>query len=217
METQSMPGSALTTHVTLQPCANASQLALGTNGTIPILPLSTRCITVDAPETRAELSASDCSDSPDQQFVHANTTICHAASGLCIGAEHAGTKAGTKLDLNTFDHTDNMRWTYDTQTKTILHTRSGLCMSAGAAPGPPPAPPVPASPSVVSVNDSVVGVVDPEYLSVAYDTAAWLGIPWEGKGPTTAPDLANQRLRTIVSHLAPARLRIGGGAGDCQT
>lgn len=163
---------------------------------------------------------SDCSDSPVKQFVYsvANKTICHAASGLCIGAEHAAA-AGSKVDINTFDSSDNMRWSYDADRKTVLHKHSGLCMDAGIGPGPapPPAPPVPASPAVVSVNDSVVGVVDPEYLSVAYDTAAWLGIPWEGKGPTTPPDLADPRLRAVVSHLAPARLRIGGGAGDCQT
>jgi hypothetical protein len=134
-----------------------------------------------------------------------------------VGSEHAGKKAGSKLDINTADHTDNQRWLY-TSSKTIQHKLSGLCMSIGETPppSPPPTPAIPASPSLVVINDSIIATVDPEYLSLAYDTAAWLGIPWEGKGPVTAPNLQDPFLRRVVSHLAPARLRIGGGAGDCQ-
>ena len=51
---------AVGARVTLQPCANASRLALGASGTIPVLPLSAKCVEVVAPTARAELSAGDC-------------------------------------------------------------------------------------------------------------------------------------------------------------
>ena len=209
--------------VSLQECAGAAQWtvpALGKSGTV-----SRRqgglCLSVKDPvRPRAALVVGVCSDATEQLFTFAaDGSIKHTKSGLRVGAEHADTKPGSKCDIDKWDSTDNQRWNVSSS-HTIVHKLSGLCLSTnGASPQPSPAPPsVPISPSTLTVGlDRVINVVDAEYVGVAYDTAAWLGIPWENQGATTAPDLADPYLIHVVSHLAPARLRVGGGAGDCQT
>lgn len=214
-----------TDYVTLQACQNASRWFLGAGpsaaGTLSIRPTSASCVEVRSPiSERSEMDVTQCSDAGEQQFFFVNGSIKHAASGLCIGAEHSRIAVGTKLDINAHDDTANQQWSFNASTGLLQHALSGHCLSSSQpSPAPtPPAPPVPAGPATIRLDvNTVLSLVDDEYVSVAYDTAAWLGIPWEGKGPVTAPDLNNSYLRTVVAHFSPARLRVGGGAGDCLT
>jgi heparanase 1 len=219
-----MNAASNATTVCLQDCALAAQWtapAAGKSGTIS-LRQGALCMGVGEPvRPRAALAVSSCSDASEQLFTFEpqDGSLKHTRSGLRVGAEHADTNAGARCDVDKWDSTDNQRWRYNASAHVIVHKLSGRCLStnASAAPLPPPTPPVPLSPSFVTVKlDRAIHTVDAEYVGVAYDTAAWLGIPWEGKGAVTAPDLADSYLRTVVSHLAPARLRVGGGAGDCQ-
>ena len=224
----STPGASSTkaTVVSLQDCAVASQWnapARGKSGTVS-LRHGALCLSVSDPvQRRAKLVMGSCSDASEQLFTfpQKDASLEHTKSGLRAGAEHARTTVGSRCDVDKWDKTDNQRWNHNTTSYVIVHELSGLCLSSGngSTPQPSPSPPpVPLSPSTVNVTlDRMVSVVDEEYAGVAYDTAAWLGIPWEGAGPVTAPDLDDPYLRKVVSHLAPARLRVGGGAGDCQT
>ncbi len=63
------------------------------------------------------------------------------------------------------------------------------------------------------------GALDERYLGFAFDTAQFTGGFWWSSSsgelvPEPMPDLESPKLRKLVSHLAPSRMRIGGTDAD---
>ena len=106
----------------------------------------------------------------------------------------------------------------------VSGTRSA---DAGGSPtdaGRDAGPPVPRHTAVVLSAETVVGEIDPRFLSVAVDAAQVVGgVFWDpsgrvegGGGTARVPpyDFTRPRLRALAGHLAPAFLRIGGSEAD---